>query len=823
MRGTSSAQGDAVGDLCSPLPEPPLALHRQIVLAAARPGHLGCRAQGGIGRLLQRPGVIGAHLGSGCDSRIAQELGDRGDLRVPGVHRSRQLRQGRRLQHRLCGAGQVGEPGFPGLAFGPFVRLGQISPGPGQAVQALSLTGQLRGLGQQALHARSNGRGRPASLPHRLLDPCPLVVGLGQDGLGPGPRTGQVDPLLRSRGRLALQGAELPLEVAGLAGQGVVGVPGLLERAEVGPHGSGVGALAARPGHVQLRLHPGRLDLDLLDGHRCGADGVGSGPHVGVADPATGGPGRCGMDRRTADQAGSAVDQLGRQLPSQVGDAVLHQQDVGVLGLLQRPPGSPPAGLQGREANRESVTLLGGLEPGREVPVAGIVGRAARRRRPRVRQPLPDPFQGDWQRLLAQVERRGPGLHLGHLQGGRLLGTDQIADAGLLIDEMPERRRLVTARLGLRPEHLGRALIELGGPGTHRELGSRLVDGAPAAVDEAEQRPDGGGAPSGLELAPPGILLHPFPLQAVVSGDEPVRAQRRLESLVRHLPRVGGAAFRLTRRIRSGTGGPGPARQVVLHLLQRRGQLPGGQFLHRRACLGLQCGRLEGRREPGRHLRVRRGQRPGRLLRDRLHLGRELAEQVGPEQADQQGPALVVVGAKEAGELPLGQHHDLAELLTGQAQQVTDDRADLVLRVRAAHPPLPLLPLEVDAGPLPGHPAAAPLGPVVLRRTADAVAHTAHRELERDLRADLGGGEVRAHPGRVPAIAGQAAVQGEGDRIEDRGLPDAGRALEEEQPAGRQPVEVDHLLVGERADRDHAQGVQAHQAPTSPARQAATA
>ena len=92
---------------------------------------------------------------------------------------------------------------------------------------------------------------------------------------------------------------------------------------------------------------------------------------------------------------------------------------------------------------------------------------------------------------------------------------------------------------------------------------------------------------------------------------------------------------------------------------------------------------------------------------------------------------------------------------------------------------------------------------------------TAHGELQRDLGAVVGAGEVRAQPGGIAGVTGQTAVERERQRIEDRGLADAGRPLEEEQPPRTEPVEVDDLLVGERADGVHAQGVQSHQADAS--------
>src|SRR5690606_35123201 len=65
-----------------------------------------------------------------------------------------------------------------------------------------------------------------------------------------------------------------------------------------------------------------------------------------------------------------------------------------------------------------------------------------------------------------------------------------------------------------------------------------------------------------------------------------------------------------------------------------------------------------------------------------------------------------------------------------------------------------------------------------------------------------------AHPG-------DPAVQGEADRVQHRGLAGAGGAVHEEQPGGAEPVEVDLLGAGERAEGLDGEAVQSHQAEAS--------
>src|SRR5581483_2867873 len=63
---------------------------------------------------------------------------------------------------------------------------------------------------------------------------------------------------------------------------------------------------------------------------------------------------------------------------------------------------------------------------------------------------------------------------------------------------------------------------------------------------------------------------------------------------------------------------------------------------------------------------------------------------------------------------------------------------------------------------------------------------------------------------------GDPAVEGEPDRVEQRGLARAGLAVQQEQARGGQLVEADLHGAAERAERGHAQPVRAHQPAASP-------
>ena len=100
----------------------------------------------------------------------------------------------------------------------------------------------------------------------------------------------------------------------------------------------------------------------------------------------------------------------------------------------------------------------------------------------------------------------------------------------------------------------------------------------------------------------------------------------------------------------------------------------------------LQSGGLAGGGHPRPEVGIGALQRAVRLLGARLQRVGDAPEELGAEELAQDLATLVVPGAQEGRELALRQKHHLAELLAGQAQELADDRADLVLGVRPALP-----------------------------------------------------------------------------------------------------------------------------------------
>ena len=70
---------------------------------------------------------------------------------------------------------------------------------------------------------------------------------------------------------------------------------------------------------------------------------------------------------------------------------------------------------------------------------------------------------------------------------------------------------------------------------------------------------------------------------------------------------------------------------------------------------------------------------------------------------------------------------------------------------------------------------------------------------------------------RLEREPGHVGVQGEADGVEQAGLARAGGPVDEEEPLGRQRVEVDDDPVGERPERLDLEPVQPHAAPADPA------
>ncbi len=215
----------------------------------------------------------------------------------------------------------------------------------------------------------------------------------------------------------------------------------------------------------------------------------------------------------------------------------------------------------------------------------------------------------------------------------------------------------------------------------------------------------------------------------------------------------------------------------------------------------------------------------GELGPGRRHLARELAttgrqpvldvgEAAGVEQPLQQAAAILRGGPQEGGELALGQHHHLGELLEAEADHVVDHLGHLV-EPRAPVDPLAARQLlqehlRLDGG-LPVTPA---LGPAERGAAGDPQPTAGRGEFELHLRDHVGGGVVAAQrAARTRARAGHGGIQGEADGVEDAGLAGAGGAVDQVQPGWSQLVETHLLGAGERAERGHPQLVQPHATP----------
>ncbi|CAM5514426.1 hypothetical protein STENM327S_07012 [Streptomyces tendae] len=207
-----------------------------------------------------------------------------------------------------------------------------------------------------------------------------------------------------------------------------------------------------------------------------------------------------------------------------------------------------------------------------------------------------------------------------------------------------------------------------------------------------------------------------------------------------------------------------------------------------------------------------------------LHLG----EPAGVEEPSQELAARLRVGSQEAGEVALGQQHDLAELLPAHAEQLRDLLADLLVgaaevlpgagrRVVLAQPGLRL----VD-----GRALAAELRALPGRLPGDLQPAPRDGQLQPHLGAGADGRVVAAQRHALAAAlpgARHRAVQGVADGVQDGGLAGAGGAVQQEQPGGRQLVEVDALRGAEGPEGGDVQPVQPHRATSRTLSSARTA
>ena len=190
------------------------------------------------------------------------------------------------------------------------------------------------------------------------------------------------------------------------------------------------------------------------------------------------------------------------------------------------------------------------------------------------------------------------------------------------------------------------------------------------------------------------------------------------------------------------------------------------------------------------------------------------------EQPLQQLPPLAAVGPQELRELPLRQQHHLEELVGAHAQQGVELGGGLVDAGRDRDPPTRAQLLEVDARLLGGRAGAAGLGPLLRRAARDPPAPAPEGHLQLDLGAHPGVGVVGPQPTGLAAHPRHPAVQREAQTVEQGGLPGSRRAVQQEQPAAGQRVEVDLDRTGERAEGLQPQAVRPH--PEAAARRPAS-
>ncbi len=253
--------------------------------------------------------------------------------------------------------------------------------------------------------------------------------------------------------------------------------------------------------------------------------------------------------------------------------------------------------------------------------------------------------------------------------------------------------------------------------------------------------------------------------------------------------------------------------QVAPHRLRRRPR-PGARDRVAVGERGLGEDVLDPREHPGQH-RVGvvevGARRAPRLGEPRLDVG----ERGDVEEPLEHLTAVLRGRAEERCELALGEEHHLGELGHAHAEGVTDDVGDLVVPGAEAHPPGAAPLLERDHRLHLRPPRAPPLGTLELRGAADPEPPAPGGEVERDPWHGIRCGVVAAQAA-LGARAGHVGVQREADGVEQAGLARPRGTVDEEQPLGRQGVDVDDDAVGERPERLDLEPVDPHAAPTDP-------
>ena len=644
----------------------------------------------------------------------------------------------------------------------------------------------------------SGGLLRPASLlPHeRYQLRVPLLEGdlvpleLRLDPLG-GVETGRLDLQLADGGSDADQPGD----------QGRTG-----HLSEPGPDGRGLGLDGAQPADDGLDL-PLRL-LSLRPG----------GVLVVPRHPFTAHLARLGVEGGAADRARIAVDQHGGQLEAHGVEAGL--PDVG--RLVAEADGSL-AGLQ------ERVAQVGGLldEPVCERLFSGGSAQDLQLglglRQPEGSSATGRHCRGCLRAPLGQLRPRGH--HHSQLGAGvvdRRLGVERCY---LIVPDLDRDRPKAlqptdplarSVRRG--GELLGLSLLghpdgDQPPPGFVAEL-HRLGVLSSSTLDVVEKA---------AHLSSPGgrFALDPHGEQARTVALQPVGLDEQALP-----PTLRGGELR----------GPGRAPARPLLGLQAGGALPCGSVLlvvgEEHQCVhpvlgdplrllgaGGLCQPGSGQRELTMPLCHRGGGRHASTREPLLHD----AEPLRAEQTLQQLPTLLGLRPEELSELPLRQQDDLEELTGRHAHQVQDLFGGLLDARRHRGPGAVHLLLEQHPGLLRAGALTSPPGPVLSRGPGDAHASTGQGDLEADLGAELTRSVVGPQPGRLAPLPRDGAVEGEADRVQQRGLARSCLAVQEEQPAGPEQVEVYLDGAGERAEGGAPKSVRSHQAPAVASRPASSA
>ena len=159
---------------------------------------------------------------------------------------------------------------------------------------------------------------------------------------------------------------------------------------------------------------------------------------------------------------------------------------------------------------------------------------------------------------------------------------------------------------------------------------------------------------------------------------------------------------------------------------------------------------------------------------------------LGAEQFAEDLAPLLGRGVEQAGELPLRDHGDLAELVVVQPDEGGDGGGDIL---RPGHG-RPSVRVGEDGVRLFGGRALAPrFGAEVVRVAADGVPLAAHLKFQLDKGGGAGVSVLAAQHGAVPHTAAGMVVQGIGDGIEKGGLARAGVAGDEIQAAFAQALQ----------------------------------